>query len=269
MFIFHASSNESSEARDDSISSNKSFTAELPSDDQLNDLLSRGVDPYLSFIEEARQRTEERLKSEPNAYCELHHITPRFEGGTDDPSNLVYLSYNDHVIAHYIRFFVYKKPQDWTAFKVMSGQTEDIRREISALAGKIGGPLAQKQHKERQTGWFDPKGQSERGKKGAATNREQGTGAYDPENLKRANEVLKQDPEKYRPQQLANLEKGRQTQREKGIGIGDPIKQRLKSLMRFDFIELDGKKYSLNTEHRTYICETTLDYYLRYAPRRS
>ena len=32
----------------------------------------------------------------------VHHITPRSEGGTDDPSNLVDLSYQDHLKAHYL-----------------------------------------------------------------------------------------------------------------------------------------------------------------------
>ena len=267
--IFYASSDESSEKSQESINSNKKFTTDLPSEDQLNEKISRGIDPYLEFIEEARQRTEEALKLDPNLYCEKHHIIPKFEGGNDDPSNLVFLSYNDHVIAHYIRWFMSRKPQSLTAFNVMSGQTEDIRRERAVLGGQIGGPLAQKQHKERGVGWYNREAQSERGKKGAATNREQGTGAFDPENLQRANEVLKQDPERYLPQKIENLEKGRKTQREKGIGIGDPDQQRLKSLKRFNVIELNGKTYSIDMEHRIYVCETTLAYYLRYAPRRS
>ena len=32
----------------------------------------------------------------------VHHITPRSEGGTNDPSNLVDLSYQDHLKAHYL-----------------------------------------------------------------------------------------------------------------------------------------------------------------------
>jgi hypothetical protein len=38
--------------------------------------------------------------------------------------------------------------------------------------------------------------------------------------------------------------------------------------MRFGFIELAGKRYSLDKEHRVYVCETTLAYYLRYAPKK-
>lgn len=150
----------------------------------------------------------------------------------------------------------------------MTGLTQDVRREIAKLAGSIGGTVAQKMHKERGVGWYNSQGQSERGKKGATVNREHKTGAYDPENLRRANQVIRENPELYRSQQLKNLEQGRKTQKEKGIGVGDPDQQRLKSLMRFGYIVLDSKEYSLNTEHRIYVCETTLAYYLRYAPRK-
>lgn len=248
--------------------SSKKFTGKVPSEEELNEQLSRDVDPYKEFIEKASQRTEEKLKQDPNYYCEIHHITPKFDGGSDDPSNLVRLSYDDHVVAHYIRWYVYKKPQDLTAFNVMSGQAPDVRREIARLGGQIGGPLAQKQHKERNVGWFNSQGQSERGKKGAAVNRAQGTGAFDPANLAKANQVLNENPERFRPQQLENLNRGRQTQKEQGINIGDPVAQRLKSLARFGFIELVGIKYSLDKEHRVYISDTTLEYYLRYAPKK-
>ncbi len=262
--VVYLSLQESSASSEEYKDSN--FTATKPSDDELNNKISKGIDPYLEFIEQASQRAEENLKQNATFYVEIHHIVPRFDGGTDDPSNLVRLSYNDHAIAHYIRWFLYKKPQDLVAFNVMSGQTQDIRRERAKLGGSLGGTLAQKMHKERGIGWFDKQGQSERGKKGV--NREQKTGAYDPENLRRANQVIRENPELYRPQQVKNLAQGRKTQKEKGIGLGDPDKQRLKSLMRFGYIVLDGKAYSLNTEHRIYVCETTLAYYLRFAPRK-
>lgn len=256
------------ESSSETSNSNKKFSGIFPSDDELNEQISKGIDPYEDFIDKARKRTDESLKQNPNLYFENHHIIPKFEGGADDPTNLVRLSYNDHVLAHYIRWYVHRKQQDYVAFKVMSGQSEDARLSIAALGGRIGGPLAQQTHRKNKTGRFDSEAQSKRGKKGAEVNRLQGTGAYDPENLKRANAALQKNPEAYLDQKIANLEKGRATQREKGVGIGDPDQQRLKSLMRVGYIELDGKKYSICTEHRIYVCETTLAYYLRYAPRR-
>jgi hypothetical protein len=148
----------------------------------------------------------------------------------------------------------------------MSGLTIDVRRKTAQMAGKIGGRIVQKQHKERGVGWFSSEGQRQRGIKGAAVNRRQGTGGFDKRNLEKANKVLRENPELYLPQKVANLEQGRKTQKEKKINIGDPIQQRLKSLKRNGYIELNNKKYYLDNEYRTYVCETTLEYYLRFAP---
>lgn len=182
---------------------------------------------------------------------------------------MVVLTYNDHVIAHYIRWRVYGKQQDKIAYSVMAGQSVDIRKERASLGGSIGGPIVQQQHKERGVGWFDSKGQSERGQRGAAVNRAQGTGAFDPRNLELANQVLKENPELFAEQKAQNLKQGRTTQKEKGINIGDPIQQRLKSLKRLNYLEFNGIRYSLDTEQRTHISETTLEYYLKYAPKKT
>lgn len=56
-------------------------------------------------------------------------------------------------------------------------------------------------------------------------------------------------------------------QREQGINLGDPIAQRLKSL-KFRGVTIEGIWYSLDQEQRTYLSDTTLEYYLRYAPPR-
>ena len=208
------------------------------------------------------------LEKNPDAYVEKHHIIPKFAGGLDNPSNLVDLTFNDHTLAHYIRWVVYKQNQDLTAFNLMSGQSEDARVERARLGGQIGGPKAQQQHKERQRGWYDSAGQRVRGLRGAAVNREQGTGAYDPANLERANAVQKENPSLYRDQKLTNLAQGRQTQVQKGVGIGDSYLQRAKSLKRFEYLELNGQVYSINAEHRIYLCETTFDYYVAYAPKK-
>jgi hypothetical protein len=265
-----ASQNESSSSDESSSGeeSNKTFNAELPSESEIRQKVENGQNPYLDFIREAGIRAQLLLKKNPNFYVETHHIIPRFEGGSNDPSNLVVLTYNDHAIAHYIRWIVYAKKQDKLAYEFMIGQSVDIRKERASLGGSIGGPIAQQQHKERGVGWFDSKGQSERGKKGAAVNRAQGTGAFDSRNLEKANQVLRENSELFAEQKAKNLEQGRKTQKAKGIGIGDPIQQRLKSLKRFNYIELNGIQYSLDTEQRTYVCETTLEYYLRYAPKK-
>jgi len=61
------------------------------------------------------------------------------------------------------------------------------------------------------------------------------------------------------------MKKGLATQKEKQINIGDTILQRLKSI-QFHGVKIDNKRYYIDTEQRTYLCGTTLDYYLAKAP---
>lgn len=62
----------------------------------------------------------------------LHHILPRHMGGTDDPSNLVELTIEEHAEAHRKLYEEYGRLQDKRAWlgltKIMSG--EDIIKEI-------------------------------------------------------------------------------------------------------------------------------------------
>lgn len=42
-------------------------------------------------------------------YCESHHIIPRCMGGTDDPNNLIDLSFREHFLAHWMLYMAYPK----------------------------------------------------------------------------------------------------------------------------------------------------------------
>lgn len=118
---------------DESLNNNKTFDGTLPSEQLLKDQFLRGEDPYLAFIAQAREHTKILLEQNPTVYTEVHHITPRSQGGLDEPSNLVRLTYNDHTIAHYIRWVVYGNENDKIAYQVMAGQTVDVRRERARL----------------------------------------------------------------------------------------------------------------------------------------
>lgn len=61
---------------------------------------------YFQLIENARDRPT--LKG----YMERHHITPRCLGGSDDLENLVYLTFKEHFLAH------------WLLTKFMEGQVK-------------------------------------------------------------------------------------------------------------------------------------------------
>ena len=50
-----------------------------------------------------------------------HHIVPKYEGGTDDPSNLVHLTVEDHAIAHLVRYRMFKDHRDKWAYQILAG----------------------------------------------------------------------------------------------------------------------------------------------------
>ena len=50
-----------------------------------------------------------------------HHIIPKHEGGSDDPSNIVYLSVKEHAEAHRDLYEKNGKIEDYLAWKGLSG----------------------------------------------------------------------------------------------------------------------------------------------------
>jgi len=65
-----------------------------------------------------------------------HHIIPRHMGGTDDPSNLVRLTVEEHAAAHLKLYEEHSNKLDYVAWKCLSGQISP--KEASTEAWKIG-----------------------------------------------------------------------------------------------------------------------------------
>ena len=65
-----------------------------------------------------------------------HHIIPKHAGGTDDPSNLVELTTEEHAEAHRVLFEQYGRWQDYYAWQGLSGQMgkEDLIKRIQSIA---------------------------------------------------------------------------------------------------------------------------------------
>ena len=124
-----------------------------------------GLNPYENFIQ--KLKNEEKNKKDDTGKVligiEKHHILPRFDGGTDDPSNLVLVSIKEHVIAHWLRWRVLEKPQDYAAFLFRIGDTEEAiaQRNLAIKAAR---------ERDKQEGQFmyDPDWQQEMGKRGGA-----------------------------------------------------------------------------------------------------
>lgn len=61
-----------------------------------------------------------------------HHIIPRHMGGTDDPTNIVVLTVEEHAEAHRLLWEQYGKPQDLWAWKILIKQFDWSETERQA-----------------------------------------------------------------------------------------------------------------------------------------
>jgi hypothetical protein len=66
-----------------------------------------------------------------------HHIIPRHAGGTDEPSNIVELTVEEHAEAHKKLYEMYGKHEDYVAWKCLSGtiSKQEIIQELCRLGG--------------------------------------------------------------------------------------------------------------------------------------
>jgi hypothetical protein len=81
-------------------------------------------------------------------------------GGSDNPSNLIRLTIEEHAEAHRKLFETYNKPEDKLAWLALSGllNMTEISREAqrigSSRGGKIGGPIAGEKSKRENLGFL-------------------------------------------------------------------------------------------------------------------
>lgn len=66
-----------------------------------------------------------------------HHIVPKHMGGSNDPSNLIELTIDEHAEAHRVLYENHNKREDYIAWKALSGQmsNEELWLEKSRLGG--------------------------------------------------------------------------------------------------------------------------------------
>ena len=83
-----------------------------------------------------------------------HHIIPRHAGGDDSPENLVYLTVEDHAIAHRVLWKLHGRIQDRLAWEGLSGHNTDkeyMRIELSKEFLRKHNPMKDPKHKSRQS----------------------------------------------------------------------------------------------------------------------
>jgi hypothetical protein len=64
----------------------------------------------------------------------IHHIIPKHAGGSNDPSNLIELSIKDHSDAHRLLYEKYGKKEDYIAWKMLSGKSEECELQRIELS---------------------------------------------------------------------------------------------------------------------------------------
>lgn len=72
-----------------------------------------------------------------NTMKHIHHIIPKHMGGTDDPSNLIELTVEEHAEAHRILYEEHGYQADFMAWQMLKGQMG--KDEAMFMARSIGG----------------------------------------------------------------------------------------------------------------------------------
>ena len=105
-----------------------------------------------------------------------HHIIPKHMGGTDDPSNLIELTREEHAQAHMKLYEEFGKRQDLGAYYLITGQTDEAFKIACSLGGKVQGKInAENGHMRNIQKMSDC---SAAGKKGGAATIASGKGAF-------------------------------------------------------------------------------------------
>jgi len=91
---------------------------------------------YENLCEKRKARPHQKSKN-----IHRHHIIPKHSGGTDDNSNITYLTIREHKIAHYLLWRIHKNPNDLRSYHMLGGNlTSAMRKEIGrwCFENKIG-----------------------------------------------------------------------------------------------------------------------------------
>lgn len=102
---------------------------------------------YLKHYYRLIEKAQVRVIEDKSIYTEKHHIVPRSEGGTDDPSNLVHLYPREHFLAHWLLYRDNPTQSRGFAFNMMastrlgiykiSSRTYAEAKEAAALSQSI------------------------------------------------------------------------------------------------------------------------------------
>lgn len=91
-----------------------------------------------------------RSRKNVEGFVNKHHVIPKHAGGTDEESNIVILTYKEHIFAHKLLYTIYNNKYDLYAYLLMSSKNEEASRVLKQMGGKISGKInAQSGHLDR------------------------------------------------------------------------------------------------------------------------
>ena len=79
-----------------------------------------------------------------------HHIIPKHAGGTNDPSNLILLTIEEHAEAHRKLYEEYNRWQDEVAYRMLSGQISAQEATLEAIKKAQTGRIHTIEEKEKR-----------------------------------------------------------------------------------------------------------------------
>ena len=102
-----------------------------------------------------KSRSYNKLSSEDRKLLKLHrhHLRPKFEGGTDEPKNLILVSVLDHILVHFWRYQLYEKKQDKGAVNLLFKKS--LANQINAEPTVKKNKLETKIEKQKELSFLD------------------------------------------------------------------------------------------------------------------
>ena len=85
---------------------------------------------YLNVYNALIENRQKNPISRNDCYCERHHIIPKSEGGSNEPSNLVYLTAREHYICHLLLAKIYNTQGMWAAITMMRSSNKNQYRGV-------------------------------------------------------------------------------------------------------------------------------------------
>lgn len=131
--------------------------------DVLKQKTSKPYDYFMQHLKKVEPLKKKLSQENLDYKLERHHILPKHDGGSDDPTNLVLVTVQEHIAAHWLRWKQYQQTGDKMAYIFRSQDNLDKLQIRIALVKE-----ARKRDKEENVNFFNSEFQSRMGKKGGS-----------------------------------------------------------------------------------------------------